>query len=228
MEKHNLSSELDFIERAFVKLNDHYFNGALPTPILTIQSSRKTYGHCTTYHAWKEGDRSYYEINLGAEKLNRPLVESIATLIHEMVHLYCMVNGIHDTSKNGVYHNRKFKTEAERRDLKIDRHTNYGYTITSPTDNLIRFCEFNFGTGSEMKLHRVDLRSSPKDPSESGGEKAGDEDVGRKGAGRHTRRYLCPKCERSVRTTGEIRIKCMDCDREMEEQTRTGISLAQN
>ncbi len=32
---------------------------------------------------------------------SRPIESVLATLLHEMVHLYCMINGIKDTSNNG-------------------------------------------------------------------------------------------------------------------------------
>lgn len=57
------------------------------------------------------------EINIGAESLQRTVPEIIATLRHEMVHYYCCVNNIKDTSRNGAYHNERFKTECEKRGL---------------------------------------------------------------------------------------------------------------
>ena len=51
------------------------------------------------------------EINLGAESLKRSVPEIVATLLHEMVHYYCHVNGIQDTSN--TYHNKRFKEECE-------------------------------------------------------------------------------------------------------------------
>ena len=54
----------------------------LPRPIITIQSSPKAYGHFTTKEVWTDAQRkrSYYEINIGAERLNRPISSTVATL----------------------------------------------------------------------------------------------------------------------------------------------------
>ena len=88
--------------------------------MITIQSRPKAYGYITCNEVWTDTDRSYYEINITAEYLNRPIENVLATLQHEMVHLYCMVNGIQDTSKAGRYHNKNFKAEAEKRGLLIE------------------------------------------------------------------------------------------------------------
>ena len=66
-------------------------------------------GHYTTWDAWRQDEKGYREINLGAESLSRPIENTIATLIHEMTHHYCAMAGIKDTSRGGTYHNKKFK-----------------------------------------------------------------------------------------------------------------------
>lgn len=87
------------LEKAFDILNKVYFESALPKVMITIQSRPKAYGYITTQEVWKDEAASYYEINISAEHLDRPIENVLATLQHEMVHLYCMVNGISDTSK---------------------------------------------------------------------------------------------------------------------------------
>lgn len=76
--------------------------------ILTIQSSCGVYRHCTTQKVWASAKELYYELNLGAEYLDRPIENVLATLMHEMVHIYCMENKIKDTSNAGRYHNIRF------------------------------------------------------------------------------------------------------------------------
>lgn len=114
-----LSDSAKFLEHAFDMLNGIYFDSQLPNVVITIQSSPKTNGHITTQKIWNEAENYYYEINISAEHLNRPCENVLATLLHEMVHLYCMEWGIADTSKNGRYHNKRFKAECEKRDLHI-------------------------------------------------------------------------------------------------------------
>lgn len=132
-----LSKETLKLETAYDIFNDRYFDGALPKVIITIQSSRGAYGHCTTYKAWASGNEMRYELNLGAEYLNRPIENVLATLMHEMVHIYCMENGLKDTRNMGRYHNKIFKTEAEKRGLIISKAERIGWSKTQPSEQFI-------------------------------------------------------------------------------------------
>mgnify|MGYP000220075057 CR=1 FL=1 len=60
-----------------------------------------------------------------------------------MAHLYNLVHGIRDTSsQSGAYHNKRFKATAEAHGLVIDHHEKYGWTITSPSEELLDFIIF--------------------------------------------------------------------------------------
>lgn len=85
-----MSETITALEVLFDKLNGIYLEGKLPRPFITVQSSPKAYGHCTTKQIWKSKDSAMYEINLGAELINRPMANTAATICHEMVHLYCL------------------------------------------------------------------------------------------------------------------------------------------
>ena len=62
-----ISEVTAFLEDMFDALNDKYFEGSLPRPIITVQSSPKAYGHfCNDIWAMAEGGTKC-EINLGAE-----------------------------------------------------------------------------------------------------------------------------------------------------------------
>ena len=97
-----ISEATAFLEEAYQALNVRFFQGTLPPVVITIQSSPKAYGHYTTWDAWHEGKEGYREINIGAETLDRPVSEIMSTMTHEMVHHYCAVNNIKDTSRNGT------------------------------------------------------------------------------------------------------------------------------
>lgn len=201
-----------FLEQAYEVLNEHYFEGVLPPVVITIQSSPRAYGHYTTWDAWV-GDKGYREINLGAENLDRPIQCIIATLLHEMVHHYCAISGIKDTSRGGVYHNKRFKEEARQRDLHIEYDPRIGHSITTPTYALTAFVD-------TQDWGRIDLSrtgghsSSGGGPDGSNGADAGsDTTTGRKKSS--TRKYICPSCGCSVRATKSVNIGCLDCSCQM-------------
>ncbi len=130
------------LEKMFRELNKHYFNGILPEPVISLKKTPSAYGHITCSKVWQAGQESKYEINISSATLGRPIEETAATLLHEMVHEYCLESGIKDTSTNGVYHNKNFKVQAEAHGLLVDHHPKYGWTITSPSEELLGFIIF--------------------------------------------------------------------------------------
>ena len=130
------------LEKMFRELNKHYFAGKLPEPIISLKKTPSAYGHITCSKVWQAGGENKYEINISSATLDRPIEETASTLLHEMVHECCMETGIKDTSNNGVYHNRRFKEQAEAHGLTVDHHEKYGWTITSPSEELLDFIIF--------------------------------------------------------------------------------------
>lgn len=201
-----ISQATKFLEDAFDAINTEYFGGELPRAIITIQSSPKAYGHFTCNEVWHDGQRkkSFYEINIGAETLNRPIANTIATLIHEMVHYYCKVNDIQDTSRGNTYHNKRFKLEAEKRGLLIDYDERIGFSITQPSPELKRFCTAHRWR-NKLTLNRA-------------GSFGGNETKTKKPSS--TRKYVCPECGLSVRATREVSIMCVACGKILEVESK--------
>lgn len=128
-----LKSMQEILEYGFEILNKEYFNGELPPIVISIMSSPRTNGHFTINKEWRVEDERFNEINISAEHMDRPIENIMGTLMHEMVHYYCQLNGIADVSQNGRYHNRKFKEEAEKRGLIISQGKYIGWSKTEPT-----------------------------------------------------------------------------------------------
>lgn len=203
-----------YLEKMFRALNRDWFSGELEEPIITIQSTPRAYGHVSVAKTWKRKDDWRHELNIGAETLNRPIEEVVATLGHEMTHLYNIAHGIQDCSRGGAYHNRKFRDEAERRGLIIKHHPTYGWAITEPSDKLLEYIieqgwtEISINRGGSWK------------PTPSGGSKAGEGGaVGgeEKPKRSSTRKLVCPCCGQSVRATRAVNILCGDCMEKMVE-----------
>ena len=129
-----------YLDKIFNKLNDTYFENKLSKPVITIQSTPRAYGHVSVAEVWTSAENNRHELNIGAGTLNRPIEQVVATMLHEMVHLYNIAQGVQDCSRGGSYHNKKFRDEAIKRDLQIDHHPTYGWTITTPTDALVEWC----------------------------------------------------------------------------------------
>lgn len=212
-----MSRAVGQLEKIYNTLNADFFEGALPVPIITVQSKPGTYGHCSVSKVWQRKDGNTYELNIAAEVLNYPIEDTLDTMIHEMVHLYCRENGIKETSRGGKYHNGRFKAEAEKRGLECYQCGSYGWN-TRPTDRLI---EYALEKGwNEIKIGRNNLlpgiRTGGTGTSQSGTENNGGTGGGEKRPS-STRKLVCPKCGQSVRATKTVNILCGDCMEKMVE-----------
>ena len=205
----NIQRTTNFLVKVFKAVNERYFENELETPTITIQSSVGAYGYLTTSKIWNNNGVSTYELNIGAETLNRPIENVVATMIHECCHLYALMNNIKDTSNNGIYHNKRFKEIAENRGhLQIDRHEKYGWTITTPTENTLDFCiEYGF---EDIKINRGgatwDFGTATPTPT-----------ITRTKKPSSTRKYICLCCGNSFRATKTINVMCMDCNEQFIE-----------
>ena len=208
-----MSRAVSQLEHIYNALNTDFFQDELPIPIITVQSKPGTYGHCTTSKVWQRKDGGAYELNIAAEVLNYPIEETLDTMLHEMVHLYCRENGIKEVSRGGKYHNKRFKAEAERRGLVCVPCGQYGWN-TTPSDNLVEYAlskgwnEIKIGRGSLPPI----IRTGASGTAQTGAETTGG---GKRTSS--TRKLQCPKCGCSVRTTKTVRIMCMDCMEQMIE-----------
>ena len=208
-----MSRAVSQLEHIYNALNTDFFQDELPIPIITVQSKPGTYGHCTTSKVWQRKDGGAYELNIAAEVLNYPIEETLDTMLHEMVHLYCRENGIKEVSRGGKYHNKRFKAEAERRGLVCIPCGQYGWN-TTPSDNLVEYAlskgwnEIKIGRGSLPPI----IRTGASGTAQTGAETTGG---GKRPSS--TRKLQCPKCGCSVRATKTVRIMCMDCMEQMIE-----------
>ena len=204
-----------YLNKIFNALNATYFENALSKPVITIQSTPRAFGHVTCGKVWESDGDNRHELNIGAGTLTRSIEDIVATMLHEMVHLYCLQNDIKDTSRGNVYHNKKFKEEAEKRALVIEHHEKYGWTLTKPSDALIEWCIEN--DLEEIKVTRHDgmFFVPPSSGDKSGN--AGTPPTPPRTRPSSTRKMVCPCCGQSVRATKEVSLICGTCFQKSEE-----------
>ena len=150
------------------------------------------------------------ELNIGASTLGK--IELVVSVMqHEMVHLWQLQNGIKGTSRGGQYHNRRFKDDAEARDLIVSHDPKIGWSITEPGDRLIEFIiEQGWEDISMSRLEgwqAVGIGGKGPSPTATPG-------TAPKG---NSRKIQCPCCGISVRATrDDLRLLCMDCGVQMQ------------
>ena len=197
------------LEKLFRMLNDDMFDGQLDTPIITIQSTPRAYGHYSVCKIWTvNGEEEKHEINIGAGTLDRDLEYTVGTLLHEMCHMYNdTVLNIQDCSRGGTYHNKQFKATAESVGLIVTRSEKYGWAHTAPSDALIEWIlDHNI---EEIRINRNEptgIRVVGGNTAASGGLTP----IG-KNPSSHSRKYICPCCGNSVRATKQVNVICGDC-----------------
>lgn len=184
----------------FNRINEAFFNCELEKVIITFEAGYKkgAFGWIENNKNWKQGNAERHCINISADYLNRPINDIMATLIHEMCHLYAMQNDIQDTSRSGIYHNKKFKAIGEAHGLIITETDKIGWSVTRLSEETKQWIDDNC-TISSIKLNRkiAEKATGTAKPKQS------------------SRKYICPKCGLIVRATKECRIQCIECNKEM-------------
>lgn len=118
-----------------------------------------------------------------------------------------------NTSNGNVYHNHRFRDQAQSRGLIISKHPTYGWTITEPGDELI---EFVLDNGlQEIQLSRNEnygISIAGGSGSRSGGVMT---TGGESGKRKSSHKMICPVCGLTVRAT-RLGIKLI-CKEDMAE-----------
>lgn len=197
-----------YLEKLYRELNHDKFNGELEEPVITIQSTPRCYGHVTVGKVWKidgQEEQFRYELNIGAGTLDRPIENVVSTLLHEMVHIYHLQNDIQDCSRGGTYHNKKFKEKAESVGLIIDYDKKIGWSITSPSEELIEYIISK--DWQDIRINRNEYCGLAGTGKTGKGTSSGDTEK----KASSTRKYICPCCGASVRATRTLSIVCGEC-----------------
>ena len=186
---------------AFNSINEHFFGNTLEKVIITLKEGAKknAYGWIETVKNWQQGNTERHEINISADYLDRPINDIIATLMHEMCHLYNIELGIKDTSRANIYHNKKFKEAAETHGLVTQFNEHIGYSHTELTESTAEWVKNNIPIeGFRLYKKRIIADAKAPKPKQS------------------SRKYICPCCGLIVRATKECNIICADCNEHME------------
>lgn len=99
------------LQLAYERLNTHLFGGELPNCLITLQRRKRTYGYFSHSRFTREDGMATDEIALNpAHFRDRPVREVLATLAHEMVHLWQHHFG---KAGRGRYHNRQWAAKMK-------------------------------------------------------------------------------------------------------------------
>jgi len=109
----------------------------IPPAVIIIASGTDGKHPRWGHHApgrWNVAGEQRTEIMISGEGLRRSAPDVLGTLLHEAAHALAHARGIKDTSRQGRYHNKHFKTHAEQLGLAVGHDQRNGWAATTITD----------------------------------------------------------------------------------------------
>jgi len=107
----------------------------LPAAVVVLASGSERgqlskYGHYAQLR-WQTAAGQLPEVLVAGEGLSRGAEPVLATLLHEAAHAIADVRGVQDTSRQGRYHNRRYKALAEELGLVVAEQPPIGWSRTT-------------------------------------------------------------------------------------------------
>lgn len=116
-------------------------NPDVPDVVITVGAGAKrngvTLGHFAAA-AWQSGEDQVSELFIGGEGLKSGADELLTTLLHEAAHGVAHTREIKDTSRQGRYHNDKYRALAEEIGLTVTKDTKLGWSASQLADGTAR------------------------------------------------------------------------------------------
>jgi curved DNA-binding protein CbpA len=109
----------------------------IPVAVIIIASGTDGKHPRWGHHApgrWNVKGEQRTEIMISGEGLRRSSRDVLGTLLHEAAHALAHTRGIKDTSRQGRYHNKHFKTLAEELGLVVQHDPRIGWSASTITD----------------------------------------------------------------------------------------------
>jgi hypothetical protein len=114
------------------------------------------------------------ELFVGGEGLRLGAVELLDTLLHEAAHALAHARGIADTSRQGRYHNARYRKVAVELGLEVAEAKPFGWTDTKvPADTRAAYAAQLVALRAALLAWRrpeVDARRTPASPGTGGGQ----------------------------------------------------------
>lgn len=109
----------------------------VPDVVVTLGAGRISRGLKLGHFAasvWTDGTTDIHELFVGGEGLQRGAQALMGTLIHEAGHALAEARGVKDTSRQGRYHNEKFRRIAEEMGIEVSHDASLGWSSTVMPD----------------------------------------------------------------------------------------------
>ncbi len=181
VEDWDLAGMSSLLYRIFDRINERFFGGEVPVPVISFKSERRTRGGHYVIGRNEVGVKE--NININRKHLSDPLQKVVATLAHEVAHCYQFNYG---EPGSGNYHNKAFREKVESMGIPC---TKWG----KPLGIREPFLSFLRELGIDAKLS-IKLPETQEDSR----------------SGASLRTWECP-CETKIYATGNVAVRCLQC-----------------
>jgi curved DNA-binding protein CbpA len=132
----------------------------LPSVVLVVASGtdgrQARWGHHAPQR-WRVGLEDRAEIMISGEGLKRGAPAVLGTLLHEAAHALAAARGIRDTSRQGRYHNKRYKILAEELGITTEHDPQLGWSVTTvPEPTLLSYARQLYNLQNAITLWRHD------------------------------------------------------------------------
>lgn len=165
----------------------------VPEVVITLGSGsigapagKITLGHFAA-NRWQRGEGRLPEMFVAGEGLSRGAAAVLGTLLHEAAHGLANVRGTQDTSRQGRYHNARYRDLAAEMGLEVSKVEGIGWSGTKVTDATAAAYEAELG---ELSAAIVAWRHSERSAA-----LAGDDDGEGEGGRASNNNGLAARCE---------------------------------
>lgn len=153
------------IEDTWAAIQDRHPD--VPDVVLTLGNGSTRGGGLTLGHfhdrKWAADDTRLPELFIGGEGLARGPREVLGTLLHEATHGVAAARGIKDTSRQGRYHNSRFRDLATELGIQVDKHPSIGWSLTTvPEHTAELYSEQITALGAALTAHRLSDLPGPE------------------------------------------------------------------
>jgi hypothetical protein len=200
------------LEQAWAAIQDRH--GEVPSVVIVVgsgspakPSGQMTWGHYVEAQ-WRHEANVLPEVLIAGEGLAHTVDEVLATLLHEAAHGIASARRVQDTSRQGRWHNKRYKAIAEDLGLAVNLDRRLGWSATTLGPGLIDvYRDVLDGLDAAIKAYRhANEYGAPKESSRNG------------------LVLVCP-CGRKIRASTTVvaqgRIICAVCDKPFAENNTT-------
>jgi predicted SprT family Zn-dependent metalloprotease len=200
----------DQIQQAFDYLNRTLFKSELPNCLITLQRRNRTFGYFSGDRFGRNDGLVTDEIALNPSHFhNRPVTDVLATLAHEMAHLW---QHHHGKPGRGRYHNREWAERMKAIGLQPTTTGEEGGQEIGDAVYHYVIPDGPFDAAAHKLLTRgftITWIEKPPRTAQGAVEKAGEDDKGpaEPKSGKRVK-YTCPRCQLNAWAKHEARLIC--------------------